>query len=504
MKQKPKILKPRIFIPLIALLLFYIGCGIYVMQVSKVNSIYFLSAEKSMVKGSLQATSSNENAVKIKHVSETSYDKDDCLLTVQAENAGVGDAVVHITFDMQQTDMEGQTEQVAFDEELYATPFGTLYNKTEDHFDGAEVIILATVVTMFVVAAAMIASLVEKQRNGDFSYSLVARGGLTVFCSVIPVIILIEWIQSDPYWGIYSISYIAILLFESAQTFVMISMVPLGLLSLALSLSNIQLVRHEGFRPLNLLGVFLGLVMMGGIAIWYWLNQMPFFDSIDSLFVSLYIAIAFAFIYCYFECMLLSTILCATLCTRYKPPYDMDYIIILGCAIRKDGTPTPLLRGRVDRALQFEREQFAKTGKHAKFVPSGGQGSDEIISEAESMKRYLVEQGVPKEQIVKESKSVNTYQNMLFSKQVIENDAKSEDVSIGFSTTNYHVFRGYTLARRFKMKVKGLSAKTKLYFFPNAFIREFIGLVWEQKFRHLLFVFLLTISLGILYFLVIV
>ena len=118
------------------------------------------------------------------------------------------------------------------------------------------------------------------------------------------------------------------------------------------------------------------------------------------------------------------------------------------------------------------------------------------------MKRYLMEQGVPEEQIIKEDKSVNTYQNMAFSKKVIEADAESlDDVNIGFSTTNYHVFRGYTLANIIKMKVRGLSAKTKLYFFPNAFIREFIGLVWEQKFRHFLFVVMLTFSLAGIYFL---
>ena len=45
------------------------------------------------------------------------------------------------------------------------------------------------------------------------------------------------------------------------------------------------------------------------------------------------------------------------------------------------------------------------------------------------------------------------------------------------------------------MKVKGLSAKTKLYFFPNAFLREFVGLIVEQKIRHILF-----IILGIVFF----
>ncbi len=241
---------------------------------------------------------------------------------------------------------------------------------------------------------------------------------------------------------------------------------------------------------------------MGGIALLHRLNNYLAYDSLAAYYISTFVTLAFAYLYAYFECMLLSTILCAVLSTRYKPPYSLDYIIILGCAIRADGTPTPLLRGRAERALAFEREQFAHTGRHAKFVPSGGQGSDEIISEAASMKRWLTEQGVAEEQILEENQSVNTFQNMAFSKRVIEADAENaEKVQIGFSTTNYHVFRGYTLANRVNMKVKGLSAKTKLYFFPNAFIREFIGLLWEQKLRHLAFAALLVAALGFLYYL---
>jgi hypothetical protein len=126
---------------------------------------------------------------------------------------------------------------------------------------------------------------------------------------------------------------------------------PLAILAFALALSNLRLVRHEGFRPMNLLGVFLGVVMMGGIVVMTIMTSHMYYQSVETLFQSpksyflaAFMSIAFSFIYCYFECMLLSTIVCAILSTRYKPAYDLDYIIILGCAIRADGTPTPLLR----------------------------------------------------------------------------------------------------------------------------------------------------------------
>jgi vancomycin permeability regulator SanA len=196
----------------------------------------------------------------------------------------------------------------------------------------------------------------------------------------------------------------------------------------------------------------------------------------------------------YFVCMLISTIVCAAMASRTKPPFDRTHIIILGCAICGDGSLTPLLRGRADRAVNFEKEQFQATGKHAKFVPSGGQGSDEVISESEAIRRYLIENNIPPEQILTEDQSVNTYQNLLFSKKVIEADSENE-YKPAISTTNYHVFRSYVLAEKVGLKnARGLSAKTKWYFFPNAFLRELVGLTVEKKVKHIVILLLMTLA----------
>ena len=293
------------------------------------------------------------------------------------------------------------------------------------------------------------------------------------------------------------------LVLESGFRFIYISSVPIILLAIALGVSNVWLIKKEGFRLPNALGIIIGVMMLAGLLALELLN--PYFSIEDPVWFYVFMIshLILTYLLSYFECMLLSTMICAIASTRYRPAHQMDYLIILGCAIRGDGTPTPLLRGRVQRAYDFACEQFADTGKSVKFVPSGGQGHDEVISEAESMKRTLMELGVPEEQIILEDKSVNTQQNMAFSQKVIERDAgQTEDVNIGFSTTNYHVFRGYTLARKIGMKVKGLSAKTKLYFFPNAFIREFVGLLWEEKLRHIVFISLLSVSITGLYLII--
>ena len=68
---------------------------------------------------------------------------------------------------------------------------------------------------------------------------------------------------------------------------------------------------------------------------------------------------------------------------------------------------------------------------------------------------------------------------MAFSAQVIEADAgaPASEQRVAFSTTNYHVLRGYVFAHMAGMEAEGIAAPTKLYFWPNAFLREFVGML---------------------------
>ena len=95
------------------------------------------------------------------------------------------------------------------------------------------------------------------------------------------------------------------------------------------------------------------------------------------------------------------------------------------------------------------------------------------------MKQYLVGQGIPEEQIIEENQSASTYENMKYSKEkILEKDPKGK---VAFSTTNYHVFRGGLYARQLNMRAVGMGAKTKWYFWPNAAVREYVGLLTENR-----------------------
>ena len=188
---------------------------------------------------------------------------------------------------------------------------------------------------------------------------------------------------------------------------------------------------------------------------------------------------SFAAIYLYFECMLTGTALVDLYVSKYEPDYNADYIIVLGCGIDDKGRPYPLLASRIERAYRFYLKQLGVSNKEATFITSGGQGQDEVISESMSMKNYLLNKGISEDRIIMEDRSFNTRENMANSKKIIEkNDPQAK---VLFSTSDFHVFRSGLMARREKMKAIGIGAKTKWYFFPNAIIREFVGLLTQHK-----------------------
>ena len=95
------------------------------------------------------------------------------------------------------------------------------------------------------------------------------------------------------------------------------------------------------------------------------------------------------------------------------------------------------------------------------------------------MRDYLVSRGVSPDRIVLEDRSTTTNENMEFSRKVIEEHAGRDagELPVGFSTTNYHVVRGYVCGHRAGMAVQGMGSPTRAYFWPNAFLREFAGLL---------------------------
>ncbi len=507
-----KKIKPRYIFCIVSLLVIFVGYFIFLCSYSSRYTINLMLEGTADVQN-VRVEVSDKEIIDVENVrldENSEIFKTISGLCIDLKSVGHGNASVSVYYEdsyyydvIDENDREISKYIVQPKEyhcDFLVMPFGMIYDLSFDNFNGLWSVVFLFDAILLVLIITLVLSINEKGRNGDFTYSMVSMCGVIFFMAILLILSVYDTVTGWSFRNVFNFQNYLYMVSQISVNFVNVTFIPFALFCLLLSISNIQLVRHEGFGVRNLLGIMLGVMALAGMTFLYisGSNMYSYEETVQILLVVINSGVSFAF--CYLECMLVSTIVCALTSTKYKIKQPMDYIIILGCAIRSDGTPTPILRGRIDRAIAFDRLQNEQWDKQAKFVPSGGQGSNEVISEAESMKRYLMKQGVPEERILKEDKSVNTYQNMAFSKKVIEADAGDlSDKNVAFSTTNYHVFRGYTLAQKIGMKVKGLSAKTKLYFFPNAFLREFIGLLWEKKMTHILFLVLGTVFFASIY-----
>ena len=318
-------------------------------------------------------------------------------------------------------------------------------------------------------------------RYNPYSYNTVFYMGFAFFSLFVLAAHIMITVQVAEYPEGFSSLWLIGTLAGTAENFMLFTSPFLFLFSCALCISNISLIRHEGFRAVNLLGIILSVLLVGGVVFIFFFDRYVS-GSVWEVMIHDLISHLFSAIYLYIECMILGVIIADKIAARYEPEKDKDYLIVLGCGLRADGTPTPLLRGRLDRALKFYEKQKEETGKEPTFITSGGQGPNEVIPESLSMKNYLVANGVPEERIIQEDRSTDTFENMKFSKEKIPEITK--ETKIAFATTNYHVFRSGIFARRVKMRAVGMGAKTKWYFWPNAAVREFVGLLTQHKLKQ--------------------
>ena len=269
---------------------------------------------------------------------------------------------------------------------------------------------------------------------------------------------------------LYCVSY-------SAEEAMMLAMPFTLLFSFFLIVSNTVLIIREGAGLPNILAIGVGCALLVGLGVNIFLDILLSVGDSREIQQRETITSLFRTVFAYCEYLLIGIIICGLIAAkrRHKPVYD--HVIILGCQVGKDGTPLPLLEGRIKRALAYASERKAVTGKETVFVCSGGKGSDEPVSEALCMKNYLLEKGISEEYIILEDKSVSTQENMRFSFEKIG----AEDAMIVFSTSSYHVLRSGIIAAKEGISADGVGAKTKWYFWPNAFMREFIGLVANKK-----------------------
>ena len=136
---------------------------------------------------------------------------------------------------------------------------------------------------------------------------------------------------------------------------------------------------------------------------------------------------------------------------------DPQAMVVLGCRVMPEGHPSILLQDRLDAALDYWEAHPEVT-----VVVSGGQGSNEPTSEARCMADYLMDGGVPEDQILLEDRSHNTKENLLYSRELLAAEGiQVEQADVLVVSNGFHLTRTRMLAERFGYgEVSTLAAPT--------------------------------------------
>ena len=131
---------------------------------------------------------------------------------------------------------------------------------------------------------------------------------------------------------------------------------------------------------------------------------------------------------------------------------DVDCVVVLGCLVREDGTPSDMLRDRLRRGVALYEEGVAP-----KLLMSGDHGREEY-NEVETMKAYAVDAGVASADVFMDHAGFSTYESMYRARDVF--GAKK----IVVVTQEYHLYRALYIAERLGLEAYGVASDYETYY----------------------------------------
>ncbi len=145
-----------------------------------------------------------------------------------------------------------------------------------------------------------------------------------------------------------------------------------------------------------------------------------------------------------------------------------DAILVMGAA-QYNGRPSPVLKARLDHALDLYRRGYAP-----RLIVTGGVGQGDTLSEGEVSRRYAVDAGVPDSVILVERQGVTSAESMGYAAALMRaNDLHSALIV----SDSYHMMRLDVLARR--AGIRPWRAPT-----PGAPIDRTRGTRWQYVLRE--------------------
>ena len=130
---------------------------------------------------------------------------------------------------------------------------------------------------------------------------------------------------------------------------------------------------------------------------------------------------------------------------------DADCIVVLGCQVRSDGTPSHMLEDRLKRGVALY-----ELGASSKILMSGDHGT-KGYDEVNTMKAYAIEAGIPTEDIFMDHAGFSTYETIYRAKEIF--GAKK----IIVVTQQYHLYRALYIAEALGVEAYGVSSDYHIY-----------------------------------------
>jgi len=118
--------------------------------------------------------------------------------------------------------------------------------------------------------------------------------------------------------------------------------------------------------------------------------------------IKVLLLIGFLLIFC---CLIFTHLLLLFTVGFFSEIKKSDVIIILGNTVESNGQPSLRLKGRLDKGIELYNDGYSKL-----IVASGGIGK-EGYDEALVMKKYLIENGIPENNIIEDNKGSDTYES---------------------------------------------------------------------------------------------
>lgn len=130
---------------------------------------------------------------------------------------------------------------------------------------------------------------------------------------------------------------------------------------------------------------------------------------------------------------------------------DVDCILVLGCGVRSDGSPSDMLFDRLTRGVEL-----FELGAAQKLLMSGDHGQ-EGYDEVNTMKAFAVDAGIASEKIFMDHAGFSTYESMYRAKEIFQ--AKK----VIIVTQRYHLYRALYIAERLGLEAYGVAADYRTY-----------------------------------------